>query len=625
MDAAQRKAVKITCPVCQQQLDVTDQQPFEVVPCPKCGEKLLVPMQLGNYRLLSIVGDGGMGTVYKAVDLSLGRQVAVKLLRKDLAQDPRFVQIFHREARAAASLNHHNIATLYSTGVQDGQYYLVMELVDGESLDDRITKRKRIPEAEALDIGIQVASGLRHAYQRGLIHRDIKPGNILFAEDGTPKIVDFGLAEFHTDQDVKKPEQEGIWGTPYYIAPEKVAGEKEDFRSDIYSLGGTLFHALAGRAPFEANTATDVVLKHLNSPALSLKTFAPDIRDETAQTVGRMLRKNRAERYSSYDVLIRDLEKAKENLIKLGVHRVSEDTKKAVRKSVRRGVVIVTVVIVLIVACVIGLWTQRDQIFPKQEEAPSPEELAAVDTAPRFPPAKWAAPWVWVSATSSLNQGNYAAAVAKYRQVLSKMDEADSFRPYVLLQIGVSAMLGGSTSNAIAAYSSLIPTNAEPLTAASMIAPEEVPTAIAQVMTDQAKPEVLVSKLSSFPDHAGVLARFHLAAWSLVHGQFADAQKFFESYVAKPQPDPPWDWTTAFSSYLAPKLALECETFVKQFPEVERLQKKGDYENALSWLQSLRTSVEHPVFVAKLKETEEALRKELTAVVEERKRVEEER
>src|ERR1051326_1901929 len=207
--------------------------PFEIVACPSCGEKLLVPMQLGNYRLLATIGGGGIGMVYKAVDMSLGRQVAVKLLRKDLAEDKHFVETFTREARAVAALNHPNIATLYFFGVENGQYYLVMELVPRGSLDDMMTKRKRVPEAEVLNIAIQVASGLQHAYQRGLIHRDIKPGNILFSDAGIPKIVDFGLAEFHTDQDTKKPQQEGIWGTPYYIAPEKVAGEKEDFRSDI--------------------------------------------------------------------------------------------------------------------------------------------------------------------------------------------------------------------------------------------------------------------------------------------------------------------------------------------------------------------------------------------------------
>src|ERR1043166_500165 len=187
MADSSRRQVKITCPVCGQHLDVSELPAFEIVNCVKCGEKLLVPMQLGNYRLLSTIGGGGMGMVYRAVDISLGRQVAVKLLRKDLAESKSFIETFTREARAVAALNHPNIATLYSFGVEEGQYYLVMELVPRGSLDDMITKRKRIPEAETLEIGMQVASGLRHAYQRGLIHRDIKPGNILFSEAGMPK------------------------------------------------------------------------------------------------------------------------------------------------------------------------------------------------------------------------------------------------------------------------------------------------------------------------------------------------------------------------------------------------------------------------------------------------------
>ena len=313
----QKKRTKIACSNCGQHLDVTELPAFSRAFCPACNTKLLVPMIIGNYQLLSPMGSGGMGTVYKAFDTALQRFVAVKLMKKELAANPQFVADFTREARAAASLNHPNIAQILSfgqTNETDGQYYIVMELLEGSSLDHMIETHKRVAELDVLNIGIQVASALKAAYHRGVIHRDIKPGNILFNSESQAKVVDFGLAQFAGAEEEKRQE-DGIWGTPYYIAPEKLNGEREDFRSDMYSLGGTMFHALAGRPPFEANTATEVVLKHLREPALSLKTFAPDICDQTMQAIGCMLRKNREDRYSSYDELIEDLEEAKRSAV----------------------------------------------------------------------------------------------------------------------------------------------------------------------------------------------------------------------------------------------------------------------------------------------------------------------
>ncbi|MCS7048753.1 MAG: serine/threonine protein kinase, partial [Verrucomicrobiae bacterium] len=265
-------------------------------------------MQFGNFLLLNPLGVGGLGTVYKAVDLALGRSLALKILRKKFATQPEFIESFFREARAAAAVTHPNIAQVYSFGEHDGQYYLAMELLERGSLDDRISTLGKLPEKDVLEIGRQIAAGLRAAHLRGLLHRDIKPGNILFGEDNIPKLVDFGLAraQHEAHLDAGGP----IWGTPYYIAPEKLRGQPEDHRSDMYSLGATLYHALAGRPPFDAETASKVVTKHATQPAQSLRTYVPTVQNATVHLIGRMLSKNPAERHATYDELLHDFEEA---------------------------------------------------------------------------------------------------------------------------------------------------------------------------------------------------------------------------------------------------------------------------------------------------------------------------
>src|SRR4029078_11390700 len=187
------------------------------------------------------------------------------------------------------------------TGIDRGRFYIAMELVDKGSLDDLIRLQGRVAEIQTLEVGITIAKGLRAALQHGLIHRDVKPGNILFADAQTARIVDFGLAIFMEHEESARGE---ILGTPYYLAPEKLDGQPEDFRSDMYSLGATLFHALAGRPPFEAETASLVALKHLKSQPVSLQAFAPWVSNPTAHIINRTLCKDPDERYQSYDELI---------------------------------------------------------------------------------------------------------------------------------------------------------------------------------------------------------------------------------------------------------------------------------------------------------------------------------
>lgn len=303
------------CPQCAALIDITDHEPLDVIQCPNCGMQFAVSGQVASYQILEVAGRGGMGVVYKAYDPSLDRQIALKLLRKDHSQDEKLIQQLEAEAAITASVNDPNVVRVFGTGFDRGRFFLAMELVNLGSLDDLIRAQGRVAEAQVLRVGIQIATGLRAAWQHGLIHRDVKPGNILFSNSHTAKIVDFGLAIFMAQEESVRGE---VWGTPYYVAPEKLDHEPEDFRSDMYSLGGTMFHALAGRPPFEAENASLVALKHLKSQAVSLQAFAPWISNPTAHIINRTLAKDPDARFQSYDELIHNLEYALEELEKRG-------------------------------------------------------------------------------------------------------------------------------------------------------------------------------------------------------------------------------------------------------------------------------------------------------------------
>jgi serine/threonine protein kinase len=303
----------VTCGACETKVFIPgDLPPLSTVPCSKCGYPIMMPMRLRQFELRSVIASGGMGTVYRAWDTVLERQVAVKLMKKELMQDAKSLENFYREARACASLNHTNIIHIYTFDEFEGQHYLVMELADRGSLDGRIEKQGRVVELDVLDIGIKIASALDLALKHNLLHRDIKPGNILFNADHEPKLVDFGLArQAEMDHEIDNV----TWGTPYYVAPEKIKREPETFLSDMYSLGGTLYHALTGHVPFEAPTVEELVAAHVQVPLTPPMAVVPDITQPTSDVLLKVMAKNPADRYLSYDEFRMALEAARSQLL----------------------------------------------------------------------------------------------------------------------------------------------------------------------------------------------------------------------------------------------------------------------------------------------------------------------
>ncbi len=303
---------QMTCTGCSTIIDVSGIASFSRVACPSCNATLTVPAMLGQFRLLRLIGTGGMGAIYHGVDDSLGREVAIKVMLKALGSDPASLETFRREARMAAALNHPNIVHIYAFGEQNGQPYIVMELVPGKSLDDIISAPELAHPGRIVQIGLDVAQGLAAAADIGLIHDDVKPKNILLDTKGTAKVVDFGLASF-----VNKHETaQGIWGTPFYISPEKVRRQPVDLRSDIYSLGGTLYHALAGVPPFDGKTPIDVVKARLTKDPKPLRQVREEILPSTERVVMRMLDFQPIKRYPNYASLVGDLEATMQDIKK---------------------------------------------------------------------------------------------------------------------------------------------------------------------------------------------------------------------------------------------------------------------------------------------------------------------
>src|SRR5882724_3078622 len=303
----------VTCGWCETKVFIPgDLPPLGTVPCTKCGHPIMMPMRLRQFELRNVIASGGMGTVYRAWDITLERMVAVKLMKKELLEDATALEGFYREARACARLNHTNIVHIYTFDEWEGQQYLVMELADRGSLDARIEKLHELPELDVLDIGIKIASALDMALKYDLLHRDIKPGNILFNADHEPKLVDFGLAR---KADAEQEPSDMIWGTPYYVAPEKIKREPETFLSDMYSLGATLYHAMTGHVPFDAPTPEEVIIAQVNTPLTPPNLVLPEITQPASDALVRALAKSPADRFLSYDEFVMALEAARSLLL----------------------------------------------------------------------------------------------------------------------------------------------------------------------------------------------------------------------------------------------------------------------------------------------------------------------
>lgn len=260
-----------------------------------------------GYRIHERVGRGGMGTVYRATQLSLNRVVAFKVLSQELVKDVQFIELFRKEARSAAQMNHPNVVGVYDVGKQKGTntYYISMEYMSNGSIQDLIGRNLKLPVDEALPFFLDAARGLEYAHKRNIVHRDIKPDNLMLNEDRIVKIGDLGLAKNLSETS----EEEGIFGTPHYIAPEQALGKAVDIRADLYALGGTFYRVIAGQTPFTGPSIKDIVRKQIKEKAKPLAEVAPEVPLEVCRIIHKLMEKDPNERYQTPTELIDDLEK----------------------------------------------------------------------------------------------------------------------------------------------------------------------------------------------------------------------------------------------------------------------------------------------------------------------------
>ena len=262
-----------------------------------------VPERLGGYRIQKLLGRGGMGLVYLAVQESLSRPVALKVVSSTLEQDPDFVRRFQSEARAAAALNHPNVVVVHDVGEAEGHHYLSMEFMAGGSLEERVARHGPIPWREVLDVLYDAARGLTYAEERGIVHRDIKPANLMADGTGTTKIADLGLATGIEAEDDERGRK--IYGTPHFISPEQARGETVDGRSDLYSLGATAYRLLSGRTPFTGETTRDILRAHFTEQPAPI----PDVPDRLNELIQKLLAKSPADRFQRAEELVQAVDR----------------------------------------------------------------------------------------------------------------------------------------------------------------------------------------------------------------------------------------------------------------------------------------------------------------------------
>lgn len=586
MDTPGKVPDSINCHSCGAILDLTGQTGFKHVECKQCGALSVVPLKFGDFLLLNVIGIGGMGAVYKAIDLPLNRYLALKILHKKLSGDAAFIASFSTEAQAAASVNYPNVAQAYSFGEFDGQYYLAMELCDRGSLDDRITKLGKLPEPEVLSIGQQIASALRAAWRRGLLHRDVKPGNILFNEDGVPKIVDFGLAraQDNATEGGREWTSEQVWGTPYYVAPERLRGKPEGVRSDIYSLGATLFHALAGRPPFDMGTAGDGAGPHAAEPAITLKESVPSVHERTVRVIARMLARDPADRYDSYDEVIQDLTEVQTTEPTQGVRTSGKKRFPALFLFGAPAALIVGAGLV---------WFAWRSHAPDRRATPAASPPAdAMSTAAKVIDFKPDAPWVkpWNAAMVELAQGLYTDALHGYETAYQLAGPSHPEQcQWIQFFEGMTLLAADRPAEA-----NRVLTHAHWVPAKSGV-PEEITSGnLANVLIETmlgviplADVEAAIPRMAPW---AVALTRFTAGFKHLDLGEFEKAAAAFREYRKLDQSaGAPWKFNL---QPLADKLAGQCDQAAVTMSAIDSLGRAGKYEDALAKLNAALTKAD---------------------------------
>jgi serine/threonine protein kinase len=415
-------------------LDVSTFGPFQKAICPHCSIETHVKREFGSYRLEQRYAIGGMSVIFVGRDTTLDRKVAIKVLNEEYCNDEIRIQAFENEARLTAQVSHPNVVKVYAVGRAYGRFYLVMELLEGCSFERIMGKRGALPENEVLDIGTQVASGLQAAKRAGMIHRDVKPGNILIDSEGRARLVDFGLALITKDGHAQAEE---VWATPYYVPPEALERGIEDFRSDIYAFGATLYHALAGRPPFESTSTSNNVLRRAKQTIPRLCTVAPWISPNTGEAIDRMMAFKPEHRWSSYGDVLKALNRAKRTIGEAPRAAPIHGQTRRQRRQKGSGFALVFIVTLVSLAAILALWQpwNRTTNPPNPDSGPLLGETKEPALNPNGP--------AWKPAREAIANADYKKAQEAF---LTLSKEANLTRPdqsWAFLEGAVCAFLEG--------------------------------------------------------------------------------------------------------------------------------------------------------------------------------------
>ncbi|MCX6970574.1 MAG: serine/threonine-protein kinase [Verrucomicrobia bacterium] len=534
------------CPSCKTLMDMSDVMPFTEVTCPNCQHKMRARQHFNHFTLIEQIGEGGMGAVFKALDNNLNRYVALKILKKEISYNAEEQEKLAKEARLTAAINHPHVVKVFHFGRDHGQFYLAMELVEKGSLDQLMAVQKRIGEAQVLEVGMQIAMGLGAALELDLIHRDIKPGNILFADAHTAKLVDFGLAIVMDEEAMVRGE---IWGTPYYIAPEKLDNQPEDFRSDIYSLGGTLFHALAGRPPYEAESASMVALKQLKSQQVSLQAFAPDVSSETAYVINRMMAKNPEERYQSYEELIGHLTYARDKLLERARKPLQPKQRVVLETDeTRKFTAIISLILLGVVLLAgVGVYVMRDKIFPAM--------ATGMEKGPGLQGQEEAQSQL-LSGVSTLAQGDVEGAKTEFLRLAARADFPQPQKNWAILNGALASLVLGEANPPLASLkkmseAELFSTTPENQQLANFF------VEVSRVVSQNKPISSTIRSLYDSRKEAFALLFFAIWDWE-AKSEFSDAGPLLKTFLSRVSPD---DWAVQYKplaeKYLADWVLLE--------------------------------------------------------------------
>lgn len=434
------------CEGCGALMDVTAFGPFDAVICPTCSVETHVKKDFGAYQLTRRFAVGGMSVIFVGWDSTLNREVAIKVLNEQFCHDEKRIKAFENEARLTAQVSHPNVVKVFAVGRAYDRFYLVMELLKGRSFERTIAKRGALPEGEVLDIALQVAAGLQAAKDAGMIHRDVKPGNIHLDSSNHARLLDFGLALITQEGRVRANE---VWATPYYVPPEALEQGIEDFRSDLYAFGASLYHALYGRPPFESTSTSNTILRRAKQTIPRLCQAAPWVSPATGEVIDRMMAFQPGDRWASYAEVIKALEQAKKARQEGPGPPVHSQTRIKRRKR-KAFLAPVMVVLILIISGSLAVWQPWQQEDPTASPTPSAPATNSFEVTVFNPGGRSEAELFdsWKMAREAVRQGDFQRATTLFGNLARQPSLAGMPLVWASFEGAVASALDGKPAQA---------------------------------------------------------------------------------------------------------------------------------------------------------------------------------